>query len=287
MCDSTAHRYFHAPSSTIQPCLSQHVRQLGDLRKLPREVRDVIYKFALMRDEIEVTQTPSLESPRFCRSRHRGILVGPLPVHTPPQLRSTFSSGTAWKLNSTLIDVTGVKTSYRLEVKKDDPPSLHVFLVSQQIYAETFPIFYNHNAFVFSARPPTKDVINTCLAFLYDRPLPALRCIREVRIELGWWSFSSLDYVLAQEPKWHVLCEELGTFLSLHTLDITIRGEYIGHPVSSAASAGDGGLERIWTRELHNITGLRKLVLKMHNMRTLEENAKFIQYLGATMMKST
>ena len=247
-----------------------------DLMKLPSELRLRIYEYALVREVIRVVST----------------------VHPFGTLRpSFFEQGQDWyeesnldkavSLRSRSITLANVKyvagqvvgdeisRSYR--VQPDSlPPQVTLFLTSRKVYAETWPIFYQKNAFAFNI--PHRVVMSTdnCLKFLYDRPYHALRHIRELHLLIGNAPNLPLRFDIGSMV-WQRLIDEISRYMSLRVLVVYIRGR-----TDDAREYRRPDLP--WREWLYQITGLQELHMDIINESTDEQNIAFVKQMRRKMV---
>ncbi|KAF2502834.1 hypothetical protein BU16DRAFT_554867 [Lophium mytilinum] len=142
---------------------------------LPRELRDLIYEYALVaKDGIHIhavrVAAPSLE--RF----HRWLpisrtLVQHRTVHNYFQRLRRFPRGPRHAPSQVIYSPR--KLTYESDFAQD--LNVQIFSVSRQIYEEASRIFYGGNTFDFGSQSNDKELsLVTCYLFLTDRPALAL-----------------------------------------------------------------------------------------------------------------
>ncbi|MCJ1226210.1 hypothetical protein MMC12_002859 [Toensbergia leucococca] len=248
--------------------------------KLPQEIRDEIYRCALVRNSIEVEIVDASESKS--------------PVH----LRTTWKESTSKRYRS---DAVPWETStYQIMTpgqKHRDPIGLNLFLANRRIYDECSQIFYKENQFVFRY-----DIISLGLeyiAFLHDRPHKALLHFRYMHIHIGeseifpifWWLRPNLSW------PWGSMCDGLSRSISLKQLRLSISGVIPDVRVAPWRTApswpdtyGEEGhgpeaiISRAWLEELLKIGGLEQLVIDVRTTCTVEESIALVTMLRSKML---
>ncbi|KAF2817376.1 uncharacterized protein BDZ99DRAFT_513616 [Mytilinidion resinicola] len=150
-------------------------RQYFPLLDLPRELRDLIYEYALVaKDGIHIRAVPPVPNGRLpiCRS--------------PTKRRSILYNGYS-KYHECHFDVT-----YEFYAPKGphDVCDLSIFLVNKQVYAEASKIFYSQNIFDFCPEMDEDRSFSTCHLFLMDRPTSASSKIRSLALRFGQPQFA-------------------------------------------------------------------------------------------------
>ncbi|RMZ70512.1 zinc ion binding [Pyrenophora seminiperda CCB06] len=162
------------------------------LLELPRELRDMIYEFVLVRDVIPIQRAAAAlgyipeESRNRCPEFYRQVTL------TYP-LRKTCAHRRTWaiprfdlRVSSSRYDPrdlpTDVQMTYQLEDDYDVPWAykfdLRLLQTSRQIYEEAREVFYSKNLFSFT----DTEAIPTAFAFLCDRPAESLKLISAMEI---------------------------------------------------------------------------------------------------------
>lgn len=166
------------------------------LLQLPREIRDLIYEHALVRDTIPI-DCAAVEGPGY--RKHTGF-----PCSSSPQLHETYPlvrpvvHRRTWFLpvHDLKVDIQGgtwmepkrVQMTYQLapsctrpkDTCHQDKAALQLLLVCRRVCDEARPLFYKDNVFSFISNFP----ISTALAFLQDRPAAVLPLLSSIEIAL-------------------------------------------------------------------------------------------------------
>lgn len=247
-----------------------------DLMKLPAELRIRIYEYALVREIIRVVST----------------------VHPFGALRpSFFDQGQDWyeepnpekamSLRSRSITLANVKyvagkvvgdeisRSYRIQPDRF-PPQVNLFLTSRKVYAETWPIFYQKNAFAFTIPHRVVLSADNCLRFLYDRPYHALRHIRELHLLIGNAPHLPLRFDIGSMV-WQRLIDEISRYLSLRTLVLYVRGR-----TDDARNYHKPDLP--WREWLYQMTGLQELHMDIISESTHDQSIAFVKQMRSKMV---
>ncbi|OAK99777.1 hypothetical protein IQ06DRAFT_222514 [Phaeosphaeriaceae sp. SRC1lsM3a] len=166
--------------------------QLGIL-ELPREVRDLIHEYVLVRDVIPITCAITKSSSSRDVDADNDV-SSQYPLHTPRLHRRLWLvPAFDLDLDSTADDrhkPSTISMTYQYancsRSSIDKPGSvekgldIHWMQACRQIYEEAIEIFYGHNTFSF-----TSDFrIPTAFAFLCDRPAVSLRYIKSLELAL-------------------------------------------------------------------------------------------------------
>ncbi|KAL7774636.1 hypothetical protein CFE70_005550 [Pyrenophora teres f. teres 0-1] len=162
------------------------------LLELPRELRDLIYEFVLVRDVIPIQRAAAAldNIPEETRTRcpefyRQAALTYPL--------RRTHAHRRTWaiprfdiRISNSRYDPgdlpTDVQMTYQLEDDYDEPWT-HKFeprllQTCRQIYDEAREVFYGKNLFSFT----DTEAIPTAFAFLCDRPAESLKLISAMEL---------------------------------------------------------------------------------------------------------
>ncbi|KAJ8111351.1 hypothetical protein OPT61_g6035 [Boeremia exigua] len=166
------------------------------LLQLPREIRDLIWECAIVRDTIPI-DCAVFEGPGY--RRHTGY-----PCPYSPQLREAYPlhRKVTWRRTWSLpvydlkVDIQGgtwmepkrARMTYQLaspcarpnERRTEDKIAIQLLQVCRTISTEAKPLFYSKNVFSFTGRFP----ISTALAFLQDRPAAALSQLSSIEMVL-------------------------------------------------------------------------------------------------------
>jgi len=169
---------------------SEFSRPPGFLR-LPRELRDIIYEYALVRDVIEiesaVTKAPKSRLAVGSEIGFCDALYSRFPLTYPLCNRSNWQISldllaipeSHFQLDSSKVHMT-YQYSRRHRIRCDQKPALELFLVCNQVYNEAKEVFYAKNVFYFNSG----FQIPAVAAFLRDRPLSSLALIRSISLQL-------------------------------------------------------------------------------------------------------
>lgn len=217
-----------------------------DLMGLPAELRIRIYEFALVRDVIRI-------------------------VHNVRSV--TRLSGTG--------NVVGneISSSYGIQPSRF-PPVLNLFLTSRKVYSESWPIFYQQNAFAFTTPHYTSLSAQDCLRFLYDRPYHALRHIRELHLLIGSYPQLQLQFDPALRL-WQCVLDEISRYMSVRVLVLYIRGRTDEAGIYSCQMPN-----LPWKEWLCKITGLQELHMDIIGQSTDEQNIAVVQQMRSKMVVS-
>ena len=247
-----------------------------DLMGLPAELRISIYEYALVRDVIRVVRTvhpfgavrPSgLEKVQYCYEEPNPEKIVTLRSRHITLKNVRYSAG----------EVVGneVSSSYGIQ-PSHFPPVVNLFLTSRKVYSETWPIFYQQNAFAFTTPHHTAFSAQDCLAFLYDRPYHALRHIRELHLLIGNAPQIPIRFELGSEL-WHCLLDEISRYMSVRVLVLYIRAR--------TDDARTFPMPDLPCKEwLCTITGLQELHMDIINQSTDEQNIAFVQQMRSKMV---
>ena len=157
--------------------------------QLPREIRDLIYEFALVRGTISihcaVTKAPKSRlavggEVGFCEALYQDYRL----LH-PLTYRGTWSvplDGFAVPETDFQLDSNKVHMTYQLDssMSRGERVHLHILQACRQIYSEAIEILYGKNIFSFSE----DFCIPTAVAFLRDRPAANLSLITSLQLHL-------------------------------------------------------------------------------------------------------
>ena len=250
-----------------------------DLMGLPAELRIRIYEYALVRDVIRIIRTVhpfgavhpfGPEKVQYCYEESN-----------PEKVVVTLHSRriTPYYVTYSADEVAGkeISSSYNIQ-PSHFPPVVNLFLTSRKVYSETWPIFYQQNAFAFTTPHYISLSALNCLPFLYDRPYHALRHIRELHLLIGNAPQISICYDLTSEI-WQCLLDEIGRYMSVRVLVLYIRGR-----TEDARTYLLPDLP--WKESLCKITGLQELHMDIVNESTDEQNIAFVQQMRSKMVVS-
>jgi hypothetical protein len=157
------------------------------LLQLPREIRDLIYEYMLVRDAIPIdgaiTKPISTNVPDNFEELYSCCQLRAPRVHRRlwpmPAFDIHLEDSPSFKNRSFTVYMT-YQFSKSISTTSEPSPNLHILQTNKQIYTEASKIFYGCNVFSF-----TGDFrIPTAFAFLCDRPAPSLRLIRYLQLAL-------------------------------------------------------------------------------------------------------
>lgn len=170
--------------------------QASRLLQLPREIRDLIYEYALVRDTVPI-DCAVVEGPGY--RRHTGFPCPYSPqLHKAYPLTSPRVHRSTWFLPiyDLKVDIEGgtwmepkqAQMTYQLGQpcarpngkQHHDKIALQLLLVCQTICREARQVFYKKNVFSFTGKFP----ISTALTFLQDRSVTAQALLSSIEILL-------------------------------------------------------------------------------------------------------
>ena len=246
-----------------------------DFMGLPAELRIRIYEYALVREIIRIVSDVhpfgavhpcGLEKVRYCY-----LGTNPEMIVTLRRRRIRLNN-----VNSAGEEVGNeISSSYGIQPNRS-PPVVNLFLTSRKVYSETWPIFYQQNAFAFTMPRLTWNSTLECLRFLYDRPYHALRHIRELHLRIGNAPGIPIRYELASGP-WQCLLDEISRYMSVRILVLYIRGR-----TDDARKEHSPDLP--WREWLCEITGLQELHMDIISENTDEQSIAFVQQMRSKMV---
>jgi hypothetical protein len=164
---------------------------LSRLLQLPREIRDLIYEFTLVREVIPIecavipiSGATASRSPGFCKNLTESFPIrGPL-AHRRIWSIPTFDVELAFAEGDARVNLKAVQMTYQLAVSPGTPPShsieIRLLQTCKQIYHEARKTFYGKNLFSFTA----DFRIPTAFMFLCDRPAESLLLISSMELDL-------------------------------------------------------------------------------------------------------
>jgi hypothetical protein len=166
------------------------------LLELPRELRELIYEHAIVRDTIPI-ECAVVRGPGY--RKHTGY-----PCATSPQLREAYPLyhevvyRRTWSLpiydlnvdiqGGTWMEPKRAQMTYQLGIlctrpdraHRNDDIAIQLLQVCRTVYDEARPLFYKKNTFSFTGRFP----ISTALAFIQDLSPTALPLLSSIEIVL-------------------------------------------------------------------------------------------------------
>ena len=259
----------------LVPTYAYLLAAMFDLMGLPAELRIRIYEHALVREVIRIVSDVhplgavhpcGLEKVRYCY-----LGTNPEKIVTLRSRRITLNN-----VNSAGEEVGNeTSSSYGIQPNRS-PPVVNLFLTSRKVYSETWPIFYQQNAFAFTMPRLTWNSALDCLRFLYDRPYHALRHIRELHLMIGNGPQIPIRYELASGP-WQCLLDQISRYMSVRILVLYIRGR-----IDDAHKEHSRDLP--WREWLCKITGLQELHMDIISENTDEQNIAFVQQMRSKMV---
>ena len=202
LCSPTSEEY-QSSVTTLSPSSETPHIIMGELLKLPRELRDQIYRHALVHPKIEIHISNSNEPSN--------------------QLRSSWSSCNTMFCFSCVSCLIGLqyghekrcKQFHRLACKLWRPnlSSMNLFFAGRQVYQESSEMFYAQNRFEFSDM--RFRVVTLCSAFLHDRPLRALQLIRHLTLFEPLSLPVSAISSCVRYPSWQLLLDTVDQIYAL------------------------------------------------------------------------
>lgn len=244
-----------------------------DLMRLPAELRIKIYEYALIRNVIRIVHT-----------------VQTIPPGYPFRLDELYEEPNPRKietLRSRCIEFVNLKNAAGGEVRGEisssygihpdqSPPVVNLFLTNRKVYSETWPIFYQRNAFAFTVPLRSFTSAELCLRFLYDRPYHALQHIRELHLLLGLAPQHPLSRDIVSQ-KWQRLLTEISRYMSVRVLVLYLRGRVDEAPEYNYSDFP-------WKEWLCKVTGLRELHMDLIGESTHEQNIAFAKEMRSKMV---
>lgn len=244
-----------------------------DLMKLPAELRIKIYEYALIRNVIRIVHTLQTFPTGHPFSREE--------LYEEPNPRKKES------LRSRHIELVKVKNAAGEEVRDEisssygihpdhSPPVVNLFLTNRKVYSETWPLFYQKNAFAFNVPLRSCTSAELCLRFLYDRPYRALQHIRELHLLLGRAPQSPLRIDIVSRT-WQLLLIEISRYMSVRVLVLYLRGRTDEAPEHNFPDFP-------WKEWLCKITGLQELHMDIIGESTHKQNVAFVKEMRSKMV---
>ena len=241
-----------------------------DLMRLPAELRIKIYEYALIRNVIRIVHT-----------------VQTLPTGHPSCRYEEPNPRKIGTLRSRHITLVNVKDFAGEEVREEisssygihpphSPPVVNLFLANRKVYSETWPIFYQRNAFAFTVPLRSCASAELCLRFLYDRPYHALQHIRELHLLLGRAPQIPLRIDIVSRV-WQILLTEISRYMSIRVLVLYLRGRTDEAPEHNFPNFP-------WKEWLCKITGLQELHTDIIGESTHEQNIAFVKEMRSKMV---
>ncbi len=149
-----------------------------DLMRLPRELRDNIYRHALVRDQVKITTTAPFWTTEL------GDLHNPINTRDPTSSAwSHRSTRTRFPLSNKYTD--GITVSYCIDPSITELPNLVLLLTCRRVYAEALRVLYEQNTFDFIDTDKADESVCNCLYFISDRPIHIRRLIRHISLKIG------------------------------------------------------------------------------------------------------
>ncbi|KAK8159406.1 hypothetical protein IWX90DRAFT_480033 [Phyllosticta citrichinensis] len=161
-----------------QPTRSAPAKRFFPFLKLPRELRDQIYEYALVVEALRIHPVSHFDEEEeldFYGPEDRA-LAPRRPIHE----RNTY-----------LIDHPDFRLENSYEYVDLDPPAVSIFQTCRQVYYESACIFYSRNIFFFDDKhryafgSGCTRSLRSAVAFFGDRPSCAMRWIKSIKIKLG------------------------------------------------------------------------------------------------------
>ncbi|XP_014551263.1 hypothetical protein COCVIDRAFT_42393 [Bipolaris victoriae FI3] len=162
------------------------------LLQVPREIRDLIYEYVLVRDIIlieraaaTVPEITAKQCPEFYRQLRQSYPLTHIRSHRRVWAIPRFDIGLPSFKDDPELPPSHVQMTYQITRQSSLPfgeqIGIHLLQTCQQIYHEARDIFYAKNVFGFK----TVEGIPTAFAFLCDRPAKSLNLISSMQITLG------------------------------------------------------------------------------------------------------
>ncbi len=255
-----------------------------ELLKLPPEIRIKVYEYALVRNVIRIVTTAhpfdAVPPPKSWQNNVIDYYEEPTPNKSV-----SLRSGTTKRTNIKNIGgeevAAEIRWSYAIE-PSNFPPLINIFLASRAVYSETWPIFYQKNAFSFAKPMPSNGALASTrgarnfLWFLYDRPYHALQHIRELHLHIGNAPQHPIRFKMAA-GYWQTLLDEISRYMSVRVLVLYIQGR-IDHPDNYRLP------DMPWKDWLCKITGLEELHMDIIGENTSEETIAFVKEMRSRMV---
>jgi hypothetical protein len=160
------------------------------LLELPREIRDLIYDYVLLRDVIPIQcaalllEATASRSPGIRRQLDKTYPLRRVRAHRRIWYIPRFDIGLTSAANDLGEELRNIKMTYQLAIPPDTPFShmieIRLLQTCRQIYHEARKSFYGKNLFSFTA----DFGVPTAFAFLCDRPAESLKLISSMRLVL-------------------------------------------------------------------------------------------------------
>jgi hypothetical protein len=159
---------------------------------LPREIRDLIYEYVLVRDiilieraAVTVPETTAKRCPEFFRQLTQSYPLTRIRSHRRVWAIPRFDLGLPSFKDDPELPPSHVQMTYQIasqcNLLPQDRIEIHLLQTCQQVYHEAKKVFYGKNIFSFR----TVECIPTAFAFLCDRPAESLKLISSMEIVLG------------------------------------------------------------------------------------------------------
>lgn len=236
----------------------------------------MIYKHALVRGVIRIVSTahPFEKMPP---QRNNGVEIY-YPEPNPNKSEILRSSNKRFENVKDIEGSVGDEVTYSYGILPGQPlPLVNIFLTSRMVYSETWPIFYQKNAFSFALPSNMEITAVNCIRFLWDRPYHALRYIRELHLLVGHACHLPFRHILIGSDSWETLLDEINKYLSVRILVLHIRGrtdDALEHRHS----------EMPWREWLCKMDKLQELHIDIATRSTHEQNIALVQHLRSNMV---
>lgn len=159
------------------------------LLELPREIRDLIYDYVLVRDVIPVqcaavlSEVAASRSPGICRQLDKNYPLRRIRATRRIWYIPRFDIGLTSAANDS-GELRNIQMTYQLGMPSDMLSShrieIRLLQTCRQIYHEARKSFYGKNLFSFTA----DFSVPTAFAFLCDRPATSLKLISSIKLLL-------------------------------------------------------------------------------------------------------
>lgn len=192
------HKWYHRRTVTMASSNDTNVlsKCSSRLLQLPRELRELIYEHAVVRNTIPI-ECAVVKGPGY--RKHTGFPCAASPqLHKAYPLQRDVVHRRTWSLpvydlnvdiqGGTWMEPKRAQMTYQLgstcsrpdNTHADDEVAIQLLQVCRAMYDEARPLFYKKNTFSFTGRFP----ISTALAFIQDLPPMALSFVSSIEIAL-------------------------------------------------------------------------------------------------------